>query len=82
MTLIQQVKQGSSKWIKSIDSTYANFYWQDGYGIFSVSPNNVDTVIEYINNQHKHHQSMSFNDEYRKYLNKYGIDFDERYVWD
>src|SRR6056297_501110 len=82
MTLIQQVKQGSSKWIKSIDSTYANFYWQDGYGIFFVSPNNVDTVIEYINNQHKHHQSMSFNDEYRKYLNKYGIDFDERYVWD
>jgi len=81
MTLIQQVKQGSSKWIKSIDSKYANFYWQDGYGIFSVSPNNVDTVIEYIKNQHKHHLSMSFKDEYRKFLNQYGIDFDERYVW-
>jgi len=82
MTLVQQVKQGSSKWIKTIDAEYANFYWQDGYGIFSVSPKRVDNVIEYIKNQHNHHQKMSFKDEYRKFLNEYGIDFDERYVWD
>ncbi|WP_340103305.1 transposase [Rhodohalobacter sp. 8-1] len=78
MTLIQQVKRGSSKWVKTIDPRYADFYWQDGYGIFSVSPNHVDTVIEYTINQHKHHQRVSFKDEYRKILNQYGIDFDER----
>jgi len=82
MTLVQQVKQGSSKWIKTIDEEYANFYWQDVYGIFSVSPKRVDNVIEWIKNQHNHHQKMSFKDEYRKFLNEYGIDFDERYVWD
>lgn len=82
MTLVQQIKQGSSKWIKTIDARYTDFYWQDGYGIFSVSPKHVDTVIEYIKNQHKHHQKMSFKEEYRKFLNQYGIDFDERYVWD
>ena len=82
MTLVQQVKQGSSKWIKTIDAEYANFYWQDGYGIFSVSPKRVDNVIEYIKNQHNHHQKMSFKDEYRKFLIEYGIEFDERYVWD
>jgi len=82
MTLVQQVKQGSSKWIKTINAEYANFYWQDGYGVFSVSAKRVDNVIEYIKNQHNHHQKMSFKDEYRKFLNEYGIDFDERYVWD
>jgi len=63
MTLVQQVKQGSSKWIKTIDEEYANFYWQDVYGIFSVSPKRVDNVIEWIKNQHNHHQKMSFKDE-------------------
>ena len=82
MKLVQQVKQGSSKWIKTIDEQYADFYWQDGYGIFSVSPKRVDTVVEYIKKQHNHHQKMTFKDEYRKLLNYYGIDFDERYVWD
>ena len=82
MTLVQQVKQGSSKWIKTIDAEYANFYWQDGYGVFSVSAKRVDNVIEYIKNQHNHHQKMSFKDEYRKFLIEYGIEFDERYVWD
>jgi hypothetical protein len=82
MTLVQQVKQGSSKWIKTIDIRYADFYWQDGYGIFSVSPTHLEAVIEYIKNQYKHHQKMSFKDEYRKFLKEYGIDFNERYVWD
>ena len=81
MRLIQEVKQGSSKWIKTINEQYADFYWQDGYGVFSVSPENVDIVIEYIKNQHVHHQKMSFKDEFRKFLNQNGINFDERYLW-
>lgn len=64
MTLIQHVKQGSSKWIKTLGNQYSNFYWQDGYGIFSVSPKQLDIVITYIKNQHKHHEKESFKDEY------------------
>jgi len=82
MKLLQETKQGSSKWIKTIDDRYANFYWQDGYGIFSVSQKGVNSVIEYIKNQHEHHQHMSFKDEYKKFLKNYGVDFDERYIWD
>ena len=82
MDLIQHVKQGSSKWIKTMDEKYSNFYWQDGYGIFSVSPRSVDKVIEYINKQDIHHKKLSFKEEYRKFLKQYDIDYDERYVWD
>jgi len=82
MRLVQEIKQGSSKWVKTLGERYSDFYWQDGYGVFSVSPKRVDTVIEYIKHQHVHHQKMSFKDEYRKFLKHYGIDFDERYVWD
>ena len=82
MKLLQEVKQGSSKWIKTKGERYANFYWQDGYGIFSVSPRGVNSVIEYIKNQHVHHRKRSFKDEFRMFLENYGVDFDERYVWD
>ncbi len=82
MDLIQHIKQGSSKWIKTRGENYSNFYWQDGYGIFSVSPRSVDKVMEYIKNQHTHHEKLSFKDEYRRFLKRYKIDFDERYVWD
>jgi len=82
MTLIQQIKQGSSRWIKTVDNRYSNFYWQDGYGVFSVDPKSVNKVINYIKDQHIHHKKLNFKDEYRKFLNHYGIDFDERYVWD
>ncbi len=63
MKLIQELKQGSSKWIKTMGDQYSNFYWQDGDGIFSVSPKNVDKVVEYIKNQDIHHQKISFKDE-------------------
>ena len=56
--------------------------WQRGYGIFSVSPQYFDAVITYINNQAEHHKELSFQDEYRMFLKKYNIEFDERYVWD
>ena len=82
MTLVQEVKQSSSKWIKTINERYSNFYWQEGYGVFSVSPINVSKVIAYIQNQHRHHQKLSFKDEYLKFLKTYGIEFDERYIWD
>jgi REP element-mobilizing transposase RayT len=82
MELLKQIKQKSSKWIKTKGKDYENFYWQDGYGAFSVNPAEVNVVVNYIKNQHEHHGQKSFKDEYRGFLTKYDIVFDERYVWD
>ncbi|MCY7420901.1 MAG: IS200/IS605 family transposase [Chitinophagaceae bacterium] len=82
MKLLEEVKSHSSKWMKTKDTSLKNFYWQDGYGAFSVNPSEVDTVIAYISNQHEHHKKTTFQDEYRAFLKKYKVDYDERYVWD
>ena len=80
--LLEQLKKESSKWIKTIDNKYKDFYWQNGYGIFSVNPTEVNIVVDYIVNQKFHHRTRSFQEEYRVYLKKYDIEYDERYVWD
>ena len=78
---VREVKAESSKWIKSLDQRYYNkFAWQEGYGAFSVSPSLLDRTVQYIRNQAAHHRRMSFKDEYIKFLEVYGISFDERYV--
>ena len=82
MKLVEEIKSHSSKWIKTKNVCYKNFYWQDGYGAFSVYPNEVDVVIRYIENQKSHHGKISFQNEYRKFLNDYDIEYDERYVWE
>lgn len=82
MKLVETVKGQSSKWIKTKGPGYENFYWQDGYGAFSVNPSEIDRVIRYIRNQHEHHSKIDFQKEYRAFLNKYQVEFDERYVWD
>jgi len=78
--VVEEVKKGSSKWAK--ENGLAGFYWQNGYGAFSVSPSNVPKVTAYIVNQDKHHQTRSFQDELRLLLRAHGIEWDERYVWD
>ena len=80
--LLETVKKESSSWIKKQGAQYHDFYWQNGYGNFSVSPSQLDQLIGYIDNQEEHHKTISFQDEYRKLLDKYKIDYDERYVWD
>lgn len=80
--LIQEIKTGSSKWLKTRGPRYASFYWQNGYSIFSVSASHRLAVEAYIENQPEHHRKVSFQDEYRTLLQKYGIEYDERYVWD
>jgi REP element-mobilizing transposase RayT len=82
MKLIEDVKSNSSKWIKTLDPSLQNFYWQNGYGAFSVNPAEVDKVIAYIANQHEHHSRKSFQHEYRTFLKKYQVEYDEQYVWD
>ena len=82
MKLLQELKSHSSKWVKTKGDKYSNFYWQDGYGAFSVNPSEVEVVVNYIANQKEHHSKKTFQTEYRVLLEKYKIEFDERYVWD
>lgn len=79
--LMEELKAHSSKWIKTKGDAYKNFYWQDGYGAFSVNPSQVEVVINYIAKQKEHHGKKNFQDEYRAILDKYAIEYDERYVW-
>ena len=80
--LLEEIKAHSSKWIKTKDDTFSKFYWQNGYGAFSVNPDEIDKVIAYIENQKEHHSKKTFQDEYRVFLKKYNVEFDEKYVWD
>lgn len=82
MKLLEEVKKESSKWIKTKGEAYSNFYWQDGYGIFSVNPSEIEVVVKYIDNQEEHHRKRTFQEEFRSLLEKYKIEYDERYVWD
>ncbi len=84
-TLVEEIKKSSSKWIKTLhtcDDTLSQFYWQRGYGAFSVSQSNLKTVAWYIENQPKHHQKYGFQDEFRKFLTQYIVPYEEKYVWD
>ena len=82
MKLLEELKSHSSSWIKTKGEAYTNFYWQDGYGAFSVNPAEVEIVINYIANQKEHHSKKTFQDEYKTFLKKYEVEYDERYVWD
>jgi REP element-mobilizing transposase RayT len=81
-SLIRELKRDSSKWVKENNPQLADFHWQQGYGAFTVSPSHVPALIEYITNQEEHHRRESFQDEFRRLCKKYGVDIDERYIWD
>ena len=79
--VVEEVKRNSSRWIKTIDAYYCAFAWQNGYGAFSVSQSVIVKTIDYVSRQAEHHKKWSFQDEYRKFLKLYGIDYDEKYVF-
>lgn len=80
--IVEEVKKGSSKWMKTDGTKNQDFHWQNGYAAFSVSESNVPEVRRYIERQQEHHRKMSFQDELRALLVRHGVAFDERYVWD
>lgn len=80
--LMEELKGHSSKWIKTKDNDFKNFYWQNGYGAFSVNPSEIEKVIHYIDNQHEHHRNKSYEEEYISFLKKYKVKYDEQYIWD
>ncbi|MBS1787430.1 MAG: IS200/IS605 family transposase [Acidobacteria bacterium] len=81
-SLVETLKTSSSKWLKTQSPDLAAFSWQRGYGCFSVSPADLDALRVYIDNQESHHQARTFQDEFRMFLKKYGVEYDEAYVWD
>jgi REP-associated tyrosine transposase len=80
--LVKKIKTDSSKWLKLQSPQDTSFHWQSGYGMFSISPSHKRAVTTYLANQAKHHQKVSFNEEFLHLLEKYQIEYDERYVWD
>lgn len=80
--LLEVVKSQSSRWIKTKGQAYQSFYWQGGYGAFSVNPYEISVVKKYIFNQEAHHKKQGFKDEFRAFLRKYQVEYDERYVWE
>ena len=82
VSLVGKLKQESSKFIKTLGPTYCGFYWQRGFGAFSVGAMHRDVVVAYIDSQMEHHRKQSFQEELRAFLDKYGIGYDERYMWD
>lgn len=82
MDLIEETKSHSSKWIKTKGKEYEKFYWQRGYGAFSVSQSGIEIVKNYILKQEEHHKKRTFEDEYRAFLKEYNVEYDEKYVWD
>ena len=79
--LMRLVKGESSEWINKKQFTPAAFRWQEGYGAFSYSKSHVDDVIRYIQNQDKHHEKESFLQEYRKFLDVFGVEWQEKYIF-
>jgi putative transposase len=82
MHLVQEIKRASSKWIKTKGMQYNNFYWQDGYAVFSVYAKSLPIVEKYIQNQRAHHSRVKYKREFRSLMKEIDQEFDEQYVWE
>jgi putative transposase len=79
--IVGQIKAGSSGWLQKQLPDLHNFHWQNGYGAFSVSQSSVEEVREYIRTQQEHHRVVSIQEEFRRFLQRYEVEYDEKYVW-
>jgi len=82
VTLWKKSRSNPSKWIKTKGPHFASFQWQAGYGAFSIGESGVAALQRYIARQKQHHRRKTFQEEFRSFLAKYGIAYDERYLWD
>jgi len=79
--LMEEIKKSSSKWIKTKAPSLRSFGWQDGYGAFTIGRSQVEALERYIAAQKERHKKQSFEEELVRLLNKYGVQYDERYIW-
>jgi REP element-mobilizing transposase RayT len=80
-SLIEEIKKSSSKWMKN-DGGVPDFSWQAGYGAFSIGGSQREALIRYIQKQEEHHHKETFQEEFRAFLERYQVKYDEKYVWD
>jgi len=80
--LVRTIKADSSKWIKAQRESLSGFAWQNGYGAFSIGQSQLDSLRRYIAQQNEHHRVRTFQEEFREFLRRYNVKYDERYVWD
>ena len=80
--LLEEIKKPSSIWMKQQEQGIPNFSWQAGYGIFSLGQSQLPALIQYIDNQEEHHRTRTFKEELLELLEKYGVEYDEKYLWD
>jgi putative transposase len=80
--MLNKIKANSSKWVNENNKSPRRFQWQEGYAAFTVSESQVPPVREYIQNQEDHHKRISFQDEFIALLEKHGVSYDPRYIWD
>ncbi|MDB5309402.1 MAG: Transposase like protein [Gemmataceae bacterium] len=80
--VMRQLKANSSGWVHDTFPHAGGFWWQGGYGAFTVSSSGLDAVTAYIANQEEHHRTRTYQDEYRELLIRHGIEFDEKYLWE
>ncbi len=78
---VQLIKGASSKWVHDAFPEHGCFAWQEGYGAFSIGISQTDATLAYIRSQREHHRQTTFQEEFRTFLKKHGIEYDERYVW-
>lgn len=78
--LMKVLKGETSQWISTKGFVRGNFRWQKGFGAFSYGRSKIDTVYKYIMNQKKHHRKKLFHEEYIEFLEKFDVDYDERYI--
>jgi putative transposase len=81
-SVVKEIKRASSIWLKTKAPELQDFSWQAGYGAFSVGHSQIESVRKYIAGLEEHHRNVSFQEEYRQFLSRHEIAFDERYVWD
>jgi putative transposase len=80
--VVEKVKTSSSKWLKEKDRRWSDFHWQQGYGAFSISQSDYEAAVAYVVNQAERHKKVSFQDEFRRLLALYQVEYDESHVWD
>ncbi len=80
--LVKELKTSSNHWLEKQDGSFTTFAWQRGYGIFSIGKSQLQALVDYIASQEEHHRARTFQEEFRAMLDKYGVEYDEAYVWD
>lgn len=80
--LVKNIKSKSSKYINDNKLTASKFSWQVGYGVFLYSQSQIDSVYKYVQNQKEHHKKQNFNDEYLNFLNKFNVQYNEKFIFE